>query len=590
MPERRAWCAPWLAACLLSLSAVPGHAQEADSAGSIAADPGGLDDAGEGATVLPRIGGAVPFATSLDPGFDAAGLNSHLQQAALGGTGPQPPDWSFTKSLSLDQEYDSTLSNGYGAIASGRGGAAFVTTLQPSVAVTRTTSRVQLDFDYAPALRLVEGGGPDNGGNRVTQTFDGHLLATLLPQTAFIDLRAYGSEQPRFGGSAPATATTLNTQATTQDYSFTVSPYLLHRFGGAGTAELGYSFARTLQDSPTLDRGLPGLPGPALNAIGNQDVTTQNEHLSFTTGEDFGRYNGAALITNTDDSGGGVLAGAHRRVASLDSGYAITRTLTALVRVGYEDIAYSGTSPVRIQDAIWDVGARLTASATSSFTLRYGHHDGLNALTFSGNISPTARTRLYGEYSEGLSTPIEELQNALADSDIDALGDPVDHSTGIPIYVANDVSGTQDGLYRLRRFSIGGQIQRDRDVFALSLNRDQRTLVSSPFVGAVAAGVVGSNTQTAGTLSWSRELNPTLSGVASFEYSAGDGLPGAAGLQGADGSSNTVAVSLSFNQQFSETLAGTFLYSYSDSTEPVAFRDGRSSGQHRILIGLRKTF
>ena len=594
MSDRSARAAPGIAACLICLAVPVGaHAQDAEPSGTGVgvADTAASDTS---VTLRPRIGSDVPFATSLDPGFAAGDLNERLTQAALGNTDEPQPDWSFTPGISLDQEYDSTLSGGYaGAGPSGRAGAVLVTTVQPSIDVSRTTSRLQFNLSYAPAVRIVEGGGHDNGGDRVTQTFNAHMLATLLPQTAFVDLLAYGSEQPRFGGSGPSDTTTLSSDAATQNYSFVVAPYVLHRFEGIGTAELGYRFQRTLQDSATLTAASApaALPIAALNEIGNQDATTRNEHLSFTTGEDFGRYNGAALATASDYSGSGVLDNAHRRVFSLDSGYAITRTVTALVRVGYEDIAYSGTAPVRIQDAIWDVGVRLTPSETSSLSLRYGHHDGFNALSFDASASPTARTRLFGQYSAGLSTPIEELQNALASSDIDAPGDPVDHSTGVPVYVANDVSGTEAGLYKLRRLSFGGQWLLDRDVISLSFNWDDRTLVSAPFAGAAAAGAVGSNAQKAATLSWSREISPDLSGVASAEYSLGDGLPGTAGLQGARGQTRTLVASISCNYQFSDTLSATALYSYTDTRQPAVFQLGGSAGgQHRILIGLRKSF
>ena len=523
-PEwRRAAAAP--VCCLIATGALtaipaPARAQSVaaapDTSGETisAASPAVTNPLGAAPTELPQIGSAVPSSISLQPGFAPADLSDQLDSLALGIPPSRQTGWTFSPSIGLTQEYDG------GGAGGGGSQSVFITSIEPAISVSGTTNHVQADLYYAPVARIYEGGNSSSGDDqdRVSQNLNAHALVTLLPGTVFVDLRGAASEQARFGGLGPSQTTTLNNNDQTQNYSFSASPYLLHKFGDYGTGELGYSFARTLQDSADLtsaDTGNAAL-AQALNETGTGNVTTQNAHIAFTTGDAFGRYNAAALASGTKYDGTGVLQDAYRNVVSLDNGYAITRTITALARIGYEDIHYTGSSPIGIHDILWDAGVRLTPTETSSLTVRYGHHDGLNSLTVDGNVAPTPHTRIYGEYSSGLSTQLEDLQNALSSADIDMLGAAVDHTTGTPIFLSDSFFGTQAGLYRLHRFSAGAEYARDRDAVTLSVNRDERQLLSGPSAATVDFGVVSSSTGTTGSITWSHEMTSKLSGIALF--------------------------------------------------------------------------
>ena len=595
-PERR-WCAPGARACIAVLAAVssahPALAQSGPSA-----DPGDGESvtvarpSGSSPTVLPQLGSAVPASVSLEPGFSATELSDQLQHIALGVPVPPSAGWVFTPSIGVTQEYDAGSPDGTGPTSS------WLASLSPAFTLSGSSSRVQADVSYAPVVRLYEsgGGGSSGDGDRVSQDFAGHALVTLAPQTLFVDLRGSASEQSRFGGLGPANTTTLPTSNTSQTYSFAAAPYAVHRFGDAGTAELGVSYSRTLQDSATLDATQTGSAALAagLNEVGSQNVSTRNVHAAFETGTALGRYNAAVLATATSDNGSGVLHNAHRDVLSVDNGYAITRTITALARIGYEDIHYGGTAPVDIRDLIWDGGVRVTPDAASSITARYGHHDGLDALTLDASVAPTARTRLYAQYSAGLSTQLEDLQNALATADIDALGAPVDHSTGTPLYLSDSIGGSQAGLYRLHRYSAGGELLLDRNVFSLSFNRDERHLVSSPSALATGLGLVADTTDSSASVSWSRELSPTSNAILYLQYGVNRGGIAALASSGQAGDANTIVVSLSGSKQLTDTISLTALYSYSsnsgsDNGNSPLLHTG-SAGAHRVLVGLRKTF
>ncbi len=544
-------------------------------------------------TVLPATGfgtGDTGSVSSVRPGD----LGRQIAQvfAPPGGGPATGPAWQFTPSIGVTEELTDNVQGMSGGVPGGVAGAGrggdLISILQPGLALTGDTQRLQVNLAYSPQIYLyARNGNQDYVGHE----FNGRALATLIPQTLFLDLRGLATEQSVFGGVGPNTSTTLSPNDTAQSFSFSASPYLVHRFGSTGTGEVGYSIARTVQ-SPT--NGLSGsnpfispfgpLPGQVVpsSAI-NANTTTQNAHAAFVTGEDFGRYSGTALASATHYDGSGVLSGAHRDIFTIDNGYAITRTITLLATAGYENIAYGGTVPVRISDAIWDFGVRLTPNADSTLIVRYGHHDGFDSLLVDGALAPSPRTRLYVRYSEGLTTNQEELQNALATTDLDALGNPVDHATGAPIFDASNFFGVQDSLERLRRTSISGAYLLDRDTFSISVENDKSTVISQ--ASFAATDTLGSNSGTYGALTWAHELSPRLTSNVLFQY-------GVRTLEGPPATTQDVLVaSAGLSYALGPQLNSTLQFSHDQTTGGTSSTVfGGSDRANILLLSVVKTF
>ena len=578
---------------------VPGSAAAQDAA------PGGGGSSGAGLAAAPiASGGPITAGPSVLPaaGFgagDTGGISSvrpgaldqQIAQAfAPAGGGPTPatlgPAWQFTPSAGVTEELtDNAQAVGGGAgSVSGKARGDLISILQPGLALTGDTQRLQVNLAYSPQIYLY---ASDGSQDRVDHEFNGRALATLIPQTLFLDVRGLATQQAVGGGFGPTRFNTLSSNNTVQDYSFSAAPYLVHRFGPIGTAEVGYGIGRTVQSAngnAPINQGFvnpftlqPGLFQPS---AANQNTTTQNAHAAFVTGEAFGRYNATALASATRFDGQGVLSGAHRDTYTIDNGYAITRTITALATVGYEDIKYSGASPVRITDAIWAVGARLVPNADSTLTVTYGHHDGLDSLTIDGSLAPSPRTRVYVRYSTGLTTNQEELQNALATTDIDALGNPVDHGNGAPIYDASNFFGVQDNLERLRRLSVSGAYTLDRDTFTATVENDNSKVISQ--ASAESLGALGSNSGTFGSLTWGHTLSPRLSSSVFFQY-------GVRTLDGPPSSTQDLLVaSAALSYLLGPGLSSTLQFSHDQSSGGGVV--GGSTHDNTLLLSVLKTF
>jgi hypothetical protein len=569
--------------------------QAAPAATGVATSPGLADTSI--VSSLPGVNGLLP-ATGImaGAGFGNNGLagpqsvlGDRIRQTLFGAQpvpGAVTRRWTIVPSVGITQEWTDNAN----VAANGRPQADFITSLLPSLGVIGDTPRAQVNFDYDPSLIYY---ADDHSQSRIAQNLNARALVSVV-DGLFLDLRGFAAEQTRTGALGPTGTDALSRNDAAQDYSFSASPYWVHRFGTTGTGEVGYTIARTIQTGETGTTAtlspflVNGEPVPTTTAQ-NQTLTTQNVHAAFVTGEDFSRYNGAALASFSSYDGTGVLAGGHRYVTSLDNGYAITRTITALAELGWEDLRYSGTNPLRVGDATWSVGGRFAPSPDTALTLRYGHHDGFNALEFDGSWAPTARTRLFASYSEGLETQQEGLQNALASSDLDALGTPVDHTTGAPLFLSSDFFGEQSSLYRVRRLSFTGLLAFTRDTFSLTIEDEARKLVSSS--GVVTGGLTGSNTGIFGTVSWSHELSERLSSALFFQ---GGELRGSTTAGSGTTTTTQFTVSAQLRYLLGENLYAQLQYSFNTVDNPITLTTvsttQSASTQNLVLLSLVKTF
>ncbi len=549
-----------------------------------------------------QLGGGYPTLPATVTDTRIGDLRGQLEQYLPGLQQPRTTGPAFLVNASLG--VDAGVTDNALRVEKPRRGD-FFTLLSPSLVISGDTSRLKVNLGYTPVASVY---AQTPSQTRFDQYGNGSVLATIVPDAAFLDLRGSVTQQSRTGGYGQTNTQTLNRNDQIQSTAFSVTPYAEHRFRGWGTARVGYSLARTVQsgygNQNTLNTNQAFLLNNGFGATGN--LTTQRERGSFVTGENLGRFNDIVVAEAVQYNGVGAYRGAHRNQLTNDVGFAVTRTITALAGFGYQDLRYSGLPGVRINEPIWSFGGRITPNADSSLTITYGHRDGFNAAAVDGSYSPTARTRVFVRYSTGLTTDAEEQQNLLASTNVGPTGLVTDSVTGAPVSSTSGAFGTQNGLYRLRRFSITGLLVLNRDSVSVSLAQDDRTNVNNIPAGtggtAVPAGA--SNSGILGTLAWQHELSPVLSSSASFSYGVDENgsVVGAA----ASGSQRTVQTSLGLNYVFTETLSGSAQYLFTDrsggvgrtvqanngfNNSPFGFgQAGQNLTENLLLVGLRKSF
>ncbi len=475
---------------------------------------------------------------------------------------PAGRNWTFTPGIDVDiQATDNAR-----ALGTARRGGEMVTTVTPSLLIQGESQRLSGSLNYAPQFRTFL---RDSRQNSVGQNLNASARATIFEDLLFLNASAYAAEYSRAGGLGQSSNGSLSRQDRVQTTSFSVGPQLRHSFGDYGVAQLSHTYANQKIVGPALRSNSP-FTQPVVPGA----TVTNSTEASFTSGQEFGRLNFGVTLSRIMYDGQGVLKGAHRSSETLDLGYAVTREVTLLGQVGHQDLKYGGTRSIRINGAIWSVGARWTPDPDTTMTVRYGYRDGGASFSFEGSTAPTARTRISASYSEAMANQAEELQYALGRTQLSTSGITIDPRTGMPVIVANNFGGAQGGLARVRRVSVSGVLTQDIDTYSVSVNRDERITLSGD-----APGGAPTTSYLTASLAWQRELGPGLRGNALFNY----GTRTAGGF----GSQQTMTMSTGLNWSLSETLSTRASYTYTRATsKPVGFGYEASL----ISLGLHKTF
>src|SRR5262249_3921908 len=278
-----------------------------------------------------------------------------------------------------------------------------VTTIAPRLEAAIDTPRMSGSLRYAPALRLY---GTYSNQDGVDQVGEGQFLAMLVPGLLYLDVRGAASVLPILGGYIPGSGQAIAASNTLQTYTTQVTPFLMYRFGSAATLQLGYSFQYSGQDFSNFSQSGPN--NSTANYIANRGFAV------LRSGEDLGRLALQARIDGTWYTGNGIYAGAQSFFSALEARYAILPSVTVLREIGYEDLAYAGTNPGSINDAIWSAGLRLTPSRDSIVIIRYGRRYGFNSFNLNAGLALGVRTELFATYKETLNTSLTQAQDLLA--------------------------------------------------------------------------------------------------------------------------------------------------------------------------------
>lgn len=581
-PRHRLTSGGWLLltafACTLATAA---RAQEADQGGGAV---GASLGEGSGQPLVPGTGGSLLQSGPAQPG-GLGGSSGNTLPALPGQTlgervntalglqaagQPGQPAVQFTPAIGLQQGWTSNALNTPGVAAQ----SAFFTLINPSIGVSANTQRLQGGITYAPSIIQYE---PNDGQNAVAQNLAGQAHAILIPDTLFVDLSAFASQQTLTGGFGPSTTVLPNSNNTAQDYGFSLSPYLQHRFGGVGVGEVGVALSSTGQLVPggTVAAPQPGLPAVA---IGNQIMTSTQEHVAFKSGDDFGRWLSDAYASATQFGGTGVFVGAYDNTASYEAGYAITRNIVALATIGWDDLYYGGIPPIRINEPLWNVGVQLFPNPDSNIVIRYGRKDGITAAFVNGTYMPTARLRFTANYSVTLSTDQQQLGSDLLNATSDPFGNPVNVQTGQPLLQNNNFLGLLAGVYKLENASLIGSLLYDRDTFQAGFNQQRETPLNT-----IPGGVLlGAMTGTFGTLSWSHQMSVAVTTTLSAEYGVNQSA-----YEGTSFDSTTFVGSAMITYAISPTFHVSLQYTHMDSRYANAVPGFASD---TVLAGVNKSF
>jgi uncharacterized protein (PEP-CTERM system associated) len=431
----------------------------------------------------------------------------------------------------------------------------FETRVTPTIVVSVEGRRGRLNLSYNPTIFYYP---QVDSQSRIDQYLNANATGEIIAQLLYLDVRAFTTQTSNSNAYGPTSTNVLSRQDRAQITSLSVNPYLVHEFGGIGTARLSYSLANTNTNSTSTS------PLSVLNNTANGHTITQSEDASLNTGGNFGRFQHTAAVGASQFSGSGSTRSGHRNQATYDLAFAYNRFVTFTGRVGYQDLLYSGTSfrgvvttlPYKLSEPIYSAGVRLTPNQDSSIAVTYGHIDGGQSLQLDATYKPTARIALYATSSSGLTTDAQQVQSFVAGSQVNQAGVTIDPRTGAPVQFSNTTNNanTANQAYRLTRTSLTAAYVLTRDTLNVSLIREERTSPSR----AAALGRQNS-TSTYSTVAWQHDLSPNTSSNVSVSYGIQDQQ---ASVNQPSSSNPTLSATGTLTRQFTEKLSGTANYTF----------------------------
>jgi hypothetical protein len=573
----------------------------------------------------------APLGTEL-PTRDVRGLGNQLRLVNPAAPG-NPGAWTIIPRLTIQEMF---TDNAFEVTAPRRFDA--ITVIAPGIAIQANTARLQMNLDYQPNLLLHAINGPLNA---LTQQLTATGLVTVVPDLAFVDLRAVSGVQSQYGalagngtiGNANAALTPAATsggygiagQAGTnprnevQTSSIGMSPYLLHQFKDYGTGKIGASIDASHYS--TIN-GFFASPFPTGGTNGQSLLTTE-QIAQFTTGEFLGKVQNSIIVdfsqSRSQASGGATIQvfsspGAvgtgtpttttvpaqsftsQRQSITDQISYALNRFLTLQGSIGEQRVSYSTQVGPQINGLTWQIGFTFTPSPFSALTMSYGRNNGSNDFNVNGYVGIGGRTQLSVSYSDTIGTQLENLQNQLNNGTVNVNGQLVNAANLGPAFVSSNALGLQTGVFRFDTFNAALSTGWLRDTLQANLTWSIQTNLTpgavvpetffDPNTGqafAFSQTVAGTGQSTdikTASLAWTHELSPDMTLSTSASYS----LVRRSGNLGTDSSLST-AVGLQYTLSESTSLSAR--YSFFDRISKIP---GYTLYENILILGVTKQF
>jgi uncharacterized protein (PEP-CTERM system associated) len=484
---------------------------------------------------------------------------------------PQDPAWRFGASAGLSVRATDNVNSGRSGSREGD----VVTTASGSFSAVGNGPRLGGALFYTPSYSYFANGTADD---RWRHQFAGNLVATVVPDRFFIDMRGSANYLPISGGFIDGNTLTAGQDNTAQTAAFTVSPYVQQRFGTLASAIAGYTYTYSRIDGTTQ----------AL-APGQLPFFQEGESWSHTgfgalrTGEDFGRLAAEGSVSATTFGGTGAIDGSHRYIYLLSTRYSVLRGVAVLLEGGYEDSEYKGTPGYRVDEAIWGFGLRWDPDPDTTITVRYQRRFGFDSPAVDARWQVAPRTTIFGRYAETVASNTLDQSNLLSETRVNEFGQFVDTTTGA---TRPETSGglltSQSGLFRRRRGDASISQTFLRDVVTLRVSYEERR----PLSADPGTTQFEQESRSVG-LSWSRAVDP----LTVLTVSGSVGLVDTPSL-GTDDPSYFFTAGL--RRQLSPTLSASIAYEFTNrdtslnSTNPTL--GVNDDPQNAIIATIRKSF
>jgi uncharacterized protein (PEP-CTERM system associated) len=436
--------------------------------------------------------------------------------------------------------------------------AAAETSLIPGASISVDTPRFQgvlsggAEGDiYAPSSEL----------NQISANLFGQGTGTIVPGRLFVDLSSYITQASAIPGVGFVSPSSLPSTQQTQVYSNTISPYLRQSFDGLLDTELRYRFGATNFGGTTA------ITSTTVPETSNLSSGILNEGtFTATTGRDFARS--LSRLTVDASSFDSNSTSQNTQFSAYDDiQYQIKPNISAVGRVGYQNLQYPDAPGATFAGATWLAGGRLGSAADYGYvSLQYGRVQGVYGLTGSANYQVTPTITVQAYLAQGISSPAQLFQTSLASSTLSPNGAIVDQDTGLPTAFYNPGTGLTNNVYRQHVYNVGANDHIGRNTYSIyTFYINQQTLTPPITAPTDSAGAA---------FTWTRDIRPDLNGSATAGYTRTTNVVTINSVAPVNNTS-TITANIGVNYLFARQLTGSLIYSFSYQPNGGTITNGR---------------
>ena len=462
--------------------------------------------------------------------------------------------------------------------------AAAYTTLSPGVSISADTPRLQAVLTGSLNGYLYV---PTSNFNQLNGSLYASAFGTVIPDALFVDARSLVTQSTTLPGFGFQNLSQLPSNQQTQVYSNTISPYLRKSFDGLLDSELRYTFGQQNFGGNTTVLG-PATPATPTTLLAPTNLSSSilNEGTFIAaTGSDF-RRTLSRLTIDASDYNGGFTSRNSQFNAFDDLEYRITPQVAALARVGYQNIQYPLAPAATFVGATWLIGGRVgTYGPDPAYVaLEYGKQQGVYGFTGSAQYNITPTMLFTASLVQGISSPGQYIQGALATTTLDPYGAIVDEYTGLPTAFYSPGIGLTNSVYKQHLLSMGLTETIGPNHYSVYASYSSYQSLTPPTTTAPTKSY-------AMNFGYNRDIRPDLTGYASLGYVNSANVittTTATPIATPINASNQITGNLGLNYLLGATLTGSVYYSLSYFTNGA----GRSGDvvANQLTFALSKAF
>lgn len=296
----------------------------------------------------------------------------------------QATEWKVTPRLSLEETYSDNVM----LAPSGQQKSEWITQINPGVSITSTGARLRANVDYTLQNLLYAN---DSSRNDFHHQLSANANATLVEDSLFLDAKG-NIQQQATSLLNPVSNNNLNPGNVSDVSSYSVSPYLKHRFGDMAVGQARFTHDAVISGAGTLS-----------------DSTADHVDLMLNSGSSF-KDLGWGIAYNHEQIKYELRPDVDSQTWTGTASYPIRPKLRAVATLGYEKNNYIYPPGQEPRGSFWSAGFNWVPTTLTSLDASIGERYFGKTYSFAFNHR-TAQATWIASYNQDITTTRNDILN-----------------------------------------------------------------------------------------------------------------------------------------------------------------------------------